>query len=115
MYGLEEAMVEFDDYFEGIVSSSLVESGLELRRLKSEPAVFHDSKLDVTISKHVDDGLVVGPEENVKKVLKLLGHHLLLKIEPELEIGEETKYVGRIIRRKRRAATSVHWTRWSTP
>ncbi len=60
-------------------------------RLVSRPAVFW------VISKHVDNGLVNGPPPRDEQVLEALGKPALLKIEPELQTGQQTVYLGRVI------------------
>ena len=76
MYGLEEAMVEFDDYFEEVVTGQVKDPAnptsksevLNFERMVCEPAVFVNKAWDVVISKHVDDGRVSGPPGEVEAV-----------------------------------------------
>ena len=49
VYGLEEAMVEFDSYFEEVacgIAGPPSEEGLRIKRLVSEPGVYYDASLD---------------------------------------------------------------------
>ncbi len=59
--------------------------------------MFCFEKWDVITCKHVGDGLVTGPEAKVEKVLASLSKQFLLKIEPELQTGQETMYLGRVL------------------
>ncbi len=70
MCGLEEAMVELDDYFEEVVAGHFPETSgqseaLNFENLVCKPVVFYHRAWDVVISKHVDDGLVCGPPDKV--------------------------------------------------
>ncbi len=62
-----------------------------------EPAVFVYRAWSVVISKHLDDGFVTGLPEKVEEVLRAVGRRFLLKIEPELQTGQETMYVGQAL------------------
>jgi hypothetical protein len=105
MYGLEEAMDEFDDYFEEVVTGQVKDPAnptsksevLNFERMVCEPAVFVNKAWDVVISKHVDDGLVTGPPDKVEAVLRALGQLFFLKVAPELQTGQETMYRGRVL------------------
>ena len=63
----------------------------QFMRLVSKPAVFW------VISENVDDGLVNGPPPRDEQVLETLGKPPLLKIEAELQTGQQTVYLGRVI------------------
>ncbi len=105
MYGLEEAMVEFDDYFDEAVTGQVKDptnptsksEAWHFERMVCEPAVFVNKAWDVLISKQVDDGLVTGPPDKVEAVLCALGQLFILKVEPELQTGQETMYIGRVL------------------
>ena len=67
VYGLEEAMVEFDSYFEEVACGRTgppSEEGLRMKRLVSEPGAYYDASLDTAISKHVNDGIITALGDN---------------------------------------------------
>ena len=68
VYGLEEAPTEFDGRF-GKASEDLCgEFGsLCLTRLISEPSAFQSKLAGVTMCKHMDDGVLVGPDDALDK------------------------------------------------
>ena len=94
IYGLKEAMVDFDTHFEKI---NVEELGL--RRFKSDPAAYADDRSGLILSKHVDDGIMVGTKRAIDDYEAQLSKHFMLKTSPYLEEGMEQEYLGRIIRR----------------
>ena len=104
LYGLKEAMIDWDDFFAEVATGQLnddsFEKHLHMRRLKSDASAFYDPVSDVVISKHVDDLLLVGPARAVRYVLDALKVHLLMKETPFLEMEQEVQHLGRIIVKK---------------
>ena len=97
VYGLEEAPADFDEHF-GKVSEDLCNEfgSLCLTRLTSEPAAFHSKLTSVMMCKHMDDGVLVGPDEALDKTLTAMGKIFLLKTTcPQL--GSETKFLRRLL------------------
>ena len=90
VYGLEEAMLEFDSYVEkvscGIIGPA-AEERLRMKRLVSEPGAYYDASLDTAISNHVHDGIITGPGDNPDKVLAMLANTFVLKV---WDIGDGT-------------------------
>ena len=94
---LEEAPADFDEHF-GKVSEDLCDEfgSLCLTRLMSEPAAFQSKLTGVMMCKHMDDGVLVGPDEALDRTLTAMGKILLLKTScPQL--GSETKFLGRML------------------
>ena len=104
LYGLKEAMVDWDDFFAEVATGQhnddSFEKHLHMRRLESDASAFYDPGADVVLSKHVDDLLIVGPARAVRYVLDALKVHLLLKETPPLELEQKVQHLGRIIKRK---------------
>ncbi|CAK0848099.1 unnamed protein product, partial [Prorocentrum cordatum] len=95
VYGLNEAMIDFDDHFENIATGRSDESKMTFKRFLSDPCTFADKANQVAMSKHVDDGTLVGPRVSASKALEELDTHFLLKV-PELTVGgPEIKHLGR--------------------
>ena len=63
VYGLNEAMIDFDDHFEEVVTGKWQDSKLNMKRFLSDPCSYTDREQEVSMSKHVDDGCLVGPDE----------------------------------------------------
>ena len=55
IYRLEEAMLNFDNYFESVHVEQLA-----MRRLMSDPATDASDAIHIIVSKRVDDGIMVG-------------------------------------------------------
>ena len=91
VYGLEEAPADFDEHFGKVAEDLCDESGsLCLERLTSEPATCHSKLTSVMMCKHMDDGVLVGPDEALDRTSTAMGKILLLKTScPHLgsEIG----------------------------
>ena len=67
-----------------------------LTRLMSELVAFHSKLTGVMMCKHMDDGVLVGPDEALDRTLTATGKVLLLKTScPQL--GSETKFLGRML------------------
>ena len=66
-YGLQEAMIDFDDHFEDVVTGKAGSFVKPLVRFKSDPCSFVNQEVQVAMSKHVDDGAAVGPREEAKR------------------------------------------------
>lgn len=99
VYGLEEAMVEFDTYLEEVACGRTghpSEEGLRMKRLVSEPGVYYYASLGTATSKHVYDGIITGPGDNPDKVPAMLGNTFVLKIGG---IGGGTTYLGISLRK----------------
>ena len=92
--GLKEAMVDFDTHFEKINVEVL-----GLRRFRSDPAAYAEDSTGLILSKHVDDGMMVGTKRAIDEYESKLSKHFMLKTSPYLEEGMEQEYLGRIIRR----------------
>ena len=86
----KEAPADFDELFGKVCGDLCDECGsLCLMRLTSEPAAFHSKLTSAMMYKHMDDGVLVGPDEALDKIL-------LLKTScPQL--GSETKFLGRLL------------------
>ena len=97
VYGLEEAPADFDEHFGKVAEDLCDESGsLCLERLTSEPATCHSKLTSVMMCKHMDDGVLVGPDEALDRTSTAMGKILLLKTScPQL--GSETKFLGRLL------------------
>ncbi|CAK0819502.1 unnamed protein product [Prorocentrum cordatum] len=95
VYGLNEAMIDFDDHFENIATGRNDESKMTFKRFLSDPCTFADKANQVAMSKHVDDGTLVGPRVSASKVLEELGTHFLLKVSELTVGGPEIKHLGR--------------------
>eukprot|EP00959_Pyramimonas_sp_CCMP1952_P162490 3397313-Pyramimonas_sp.AAC.1 len=72
VYGLNEAMIDFDDHFENIATGQSDESKMTFKRFLSDPCTFADRTNQVAMSKHVDDGTLVGPRVSASRVLEEL-------------------------------------------
>ncbi|CAK0836789.1 unnamed protein product, partial [Prorocentrum cordatum] len=95
VYGLNEAMIDFDDHFENIATGRNDESKMTFKRFLSDPCTFADKANQVAMSKHVDDGTLVGPRVSASRVLEELGTHFLLKVSELTVGGPEIKHLGR--------------------
>ena len=91
VYGLKEAMVDFDTHFDNVVVGE-GENELKMVRLISEPGAW--SSKDVVIAKHVDDGICVGTPKALDETLGALGKSFLLKVTPPLEGIRVEKFLG---------------------
>ena len=102
VYGSEEAPADFDEHFGKVAEDLCDESGsLCLARLTAEPAAFHSKLTSVMMCKHMDDGVLVGPDEALDRTLIAVGKILLLKTScPQL--GSETKFLGRLLSKTER-------------
>ena len=80
VYGFEEAPADFDEHV-GKVSEDLRDEGgsLCLTRLMSEPVAFQSKLTGVMMCYHMDDGVLVGPNEALDRSLTAMGKFLLLK------------------------------------
>ena len=62
----------------------------------SEPATFQSKLTGVMMCKHMDDGVLVGPDEALDRTSAAMGKILVLKTScPQL--GSETKFLGRLL------------------
>ncbi|CAK0910250.1 unnamed protein product, partial [Prorocentrum cordatum] len=95
VYGLNEAMIDFDDHFENIATGRSDESKMIFKRFLSDPCTFADKANQVVMSKHVDDGTLVGPRVSASKALEELGTHFLFKVSELTVGGPEIKHLGR--------------------
>ena len=97
VYGLEAAPADFGEHFGKVAEDTCDESeSLCLARLTSEPAAFHSRLTSVVTCKHMDDGVLVGPDEALDRTLTIMGTILLLKTScPQL--GSETKFLGEVL------------------
>ena len=97
VYGLEEALADFDEHFVKVAEKLMDECGsLGLVRLTTEPAAFQSKLTGVMMCKHMDDGISVGPNEAPDRTLAAMGKLLLLKISSP-QMGSETKFSGRLL------------------
>ena len=97
IYGLYEAMRDFDDHFSEVATEKA-----ELKRLTSEPSAYtkeEGGETSMVLSLHVDDGIVIGNDDKIDGTLKSLGEHFLLKITGELRTGQSQLHLGRVITR----------------
>ena len=94
IYGLKEAMVDFDQHFE---EANVQHMGM--RRLVSDPAVYANDQTGVIMSKHVDDGLMIGSETAVEEYEAKLSEHFMLKSSEFMAVDAEHVYLGKVIRR----------------
>jgi len=94
IYGLKEAMADFDEHFEKVNVESL-----KMRRFRSDAAAYANDRSGLMVTKHVDDGMMLGTKRAVEAYEAELGEHFLLKTSPYLEGELEQEYLGRVIRR----------------
>ena len=95
VYGLQEAMVDFDTHFDDVFCGKVEPDGrdmMQMTRHVSDPACWSGEGTHVV--KHVDDGVVVGPAECVNEVLAKLGQYFKLKVTDELATGRPEKLLG---------------------
>ena len=100
LYGLQEAMVDFDTHFDNIVQGQTTFDGypvMSMKRCVSGPAAWYSDY--VKMVKHVDDGIVVADEEPMEDFLHDLQKYFQLKINEYLEVGVTQKYLGGLITR----------------
>jgi hypothetical protein len=93
IYGLNEAMVDFDKHY-----ASVSVDTLKMTRVIAEPSVYVRSG-PVIVTKHVDDGMVIGKLDEVNGFLREMGEHFLLKVSPVLPPGGQQVHLGRVIER----------------
>ena len=74
-YGLEEAMTEFDEHF----SDQTSKLPHPFRRCKGDPSVFVGTSNTVIFSRHVDDGMAIGKEEDINVFFTELEEKFALK------------------------------------
>eukprot|EP00959_Pyramimonas_sp_CCMP1952_P019571 413266-Pyramimonas_sp.AAC.1 len=55
VYGLNEAIIDFDDHFENIATGRSDESNMTFKRFLSDPCTFADRANQAAMSKYVDD------------------------------------------------------------
>ncbi len=81
IYRLNVTMVDFDTHYAEVSSTKL-----GMARLVAEPSV---STIEgpVIVTKHVDDGMVIGDGKAVMQFLADLSEHFLLKVSPILAAG----------------------------
>ena len=77
---MQEAMIDFDDHFENVVTGKVGNFEGPMVRFRSDPCSFLCKERCVAMSKHVDDGTVAGPRGEAKAVLTELSKHFLLNI-----------------------------------
>ena len=95
VYGLEEAPADFDEHFCEVSEDLCDEFGsLCLTRLTFEPAAFHSKLTSVMMCKHMDDGLLVGPDEALDRTFDCHGQ------DPSVSNELSTAGVGDNIPRK---------------
>jgi hypothetical protein len=100
LYGLQEAMVDFDTYFDEVVQGKVSYEGypvLGMSRNLTDPASWRGE--GVNMAKHVDDGIVVGKSHDIDAMLEKLGKYFILKVTDELSIGHQEKLLGSLITR----------------
>ena len=61
---------------------------MDMKRGLADPALFFNSACTVLVSKHVDDGLVVGEGRFMDKVLADLGKYFLLEVSDTMRDGD---------------------------
>ncbi|CAK0831379.1 unnamed protein product [Prorocentrum cordatum] len=88
------AMVNFDARYREITIEQL-----NTRRLVSEPSACVCEDAKVVVTRHVDDGMVIGDGSGPDEFLEALGEHFLLRITPEMTRGSSQVHFGRIIRK----------------
>ena len=74
--------------FENVITGKVLEKDktpMSFTRLESDPAVFFDRGLQCVLSKHVDDGLITGPQEKMKEALEGLKQFFLMRVTDTLE------------------------------
>ena len=97
VYGLEEALADFDEQFGNVAKSLCDDFGsLVLERLTTEPAAFRSKLTSVMMCKHMDDGVVVGQSKTLDRTLTAMSRHLLMKT-CNLLLGSETKFLGKLL------------------
>ena len=84
VYGLEEAMSEFDEFF----SDQTAKLEHPFRRCAGDPSVFVNE-----LSRHVDDGLAIGTEEDLSIFFAELEGKFALKTFPLIG-SEEQQHLG---------------------
>ena len=94
LYGLRRSPQFFQDHF----AVELEKIGF--RRLLSDPQLFCSEGLQVYLLAHVDDMMIAGTRENVKKVVKKLNEIFKIKWVNELNSKTWTKFLGREWRRE---------------
>ena len=97
VYDLDEAPADFDEHF-GKVSKDLCDErgSLCLTRLMSEPATLQSKLTGVMMCKHMDDGVLVCPNDALDTTLTAMGKILLLKTSCS-QLGSETRCLGRLL------------------
>ena len=80
---MEETMIDFDDQFDSVVSEITVYPDLptqQLQRLTSDPAAWRDGSSELRVSKHVDDGCILGTRSDLDLFGEQLGRYFMLKV-----------------------------------
>ena len=95
LYGLQEAMADFDSYFDKVLQGKLEPDGRDKTNLKrhvADPASWSGD--GVFLLKHVDDGLIVGPIELIDETLEKLKQYFKLRVTEALAMGKPEKLLG---------------------
>jgi hypothetical protein len=84
-YGLEEAMMEFDDHFNEINSNT----PHRFKRFSGDPTVVGKGT-SVVFCKHVNDGLAIGTETDLDRFFEELGNRFAIKVfSPDIGTEDE--------------------------
>ena len=100
LYGLQEAMVDFDTHFDNIVQGVTTYEDypvMNMRRCTADPAAWFSEEIKMV--KHVDDGVVVAKEQPMELFLHDLQKYFQLKLNEHLEVGMTQKYLGGLLTR----------------
>ena len=100
IYGLQEAMSDFDSHFGDLLCGGrAIAEGLKMgmSRHTADPASW--SGMGIYMAKHVDDGIVVGPMAMIQEAMIGLKRFFKLKVREALSAGSAEKLLGGMIRR----------------
>ena len=88
IYGLQEAMAEFDSHFDAALCGRKADTEdfrMSMRRHTADPAAW--SGMSVHMAKYVDDGIAIGTKTDMEDMLSYMGKFFKLKITDALVIG----------------------------
>ena len=97
LYGYRKAPKLWHKHLVNVLES------LSYHPLLTDPSCFRHDETNTNIFVHVDDGLMVGPKNEVLKLVELLSKQVLMRIAGRMEkTGDKIYFLGRVIERTAR-------------
>lgn len=92
LYGRQTADRDFRECLEAVLMST---PGAEMQQSSADMCLYYSPVWGLALLHHVDDGVIVGPQERIWELVAWISKYILIKVSEEVTPGKAVKFLKR--------------------